>query len=274
MNRGFTLVELVVVLAVIAVLTHLAVRELSHVRDTKLAQAADCQLEEIRASVYSRVKGEEASGFLADMGRMPRLAEDIRTDRLSHAVLTNSTLGELWSMPTGARPYAVRPASPENLAPGIASLADAGVYVPTGWRGPYLRIPFGKTRLLDPWGNPIEKTDDAGLPRLTISSDGFVESVSHYGPSARASGERRIALAPDGGASSRLVVTSSSATDIAVRWYGPASGMITGAEETVSASSPAVFEGLSPGRRILAFNGTTRIVDVKPGDNLISIDQP
>ena len=55
---GFTLVELVVVLAVIAVLTHLAVRELSHLRDGKLAKVADRQLEEIRASVYSRIAGE------------------------------------------------------------------------------------------------------------------------------------------------------------------------------------------------------------------------
>ena len=103
-KHGFTLVELVVVLAVIAVLTHLAVRELSHLRDAKLSKAADNQLEEIRASVYSRIPGEEATGFLADMGRLPRPADDVRTDRSSRTTVTNSTLSELWLMPSDAKP--------------------------------------------------------------------------------------------------------------------------------------------------------------------------
>ena len=75
-KRAFTLVELVTVLAVIAIVTHLAVRELSHVRDAKLVQAADKQLETIRSSVYDRATCEEATGFLADMGRLPRLADE------------------------------------------------------------------------------------------------------------------------------------------------------------------------------------------------------
>ena len=139
-KHGFTLVELVVVLAVIAILTHLAVRELSHLRDAKLTKAADAQLETIRTSVFTpsgkrhiaQVADEEATGFLADMGRLPRLVDDM-------------TLGELWTMPTNALPYAVRPATAENLVPGLSSLANTSVYVPTGWRGPYLRLPIGIT---------------------------------------------------------------------------------------------------------------------------------
>lgn len=269
---GFTLVELVVVLAVIAVLTHLAVRELSHLRDGKLAKVADRQLEEIRASVYSRNVGEEATGFLANMGRLPRLADDVRTDAFGHAVITNSTLSELWLMPPNAKPYAVRQATAENLVPGLASLANDAVYVPTGWRGPYLRLPFGKTRLFDPWGNPIEAEDEAGLQRLT-ATNGFVTAVSHFGPKAQASGERRISLIPERGETNRLIVTTSSASG-EVRWYGPADGLITGAVESVSATKPAVFNGLTPGRRILFFNNAVRVIDVKPGDNLISLDQP
>ena len=270
---GFTLVELVVVLVVIAVLTHLAVRELSHLRDGKLSKAADRQLEEIRAGVYSRVVGEEATGFLADMGRLPRLADDVRTGRASRITVTNSTLGELWLMPSGAKPYAVRQATAENLVPGLESLVNASVYVPTGWRGPYLRLPFGKMRLLDPWGNPVEMEDAAGLPRLTVSN-GFVTAVSHFGPLSQPSGERRLSLVPDGGAESRLVVTSASETPLTVTWYGPASGLVTGATAVVSATSPAVFAGLTPGRRILHYNGAAHTIDVKPGDNLISLDLP
>ena len=270
---GFTLVELVVVLVVIAVLTHLAVRELSHLRDGKLSKAADRQLEEIRAGVYSRVPGDEATGFLADMGRLPRLADDVRTGRASRTTVTNSTLGELWVVPSGAKPYAVRQATAENLVPGLESLANAAVYVPTGWRGPYLRLPFGKTRLLDPWGNPMEKEDEAGLPRLIVSN-GFVTAVSHFGPRSQPSGERRLSLVPAGGEESRLVVTSASETPLAVTWYGPAGGLVTGATAVVSAAAPAVFAGLTPGRRILFCNGVARAIDVKPGDNLISLDLP
>ena len=270
---GFTLVELVVVLAVIAVLTHLAVRELSHLRDDRLSKAADRQLEEIRASVYLRVPGEEATGFLADMGRLPRLADDVRTGRASRTAVTNSTLGELWLLPSGAKPYAVRQATAENLVPGLESLVNAAVYVPTGWRGPYLRLPFGRTRLLDPWGNPVEKEDEAGLSRLAVSN-GFATAVSHFGPRAQPSGERRLSLVPDGGESSRLVVTSASETPLAVAWYGPASGLVTGAAASVSAAAPAVFDGLTPGRRILFCNGVARAIDVRPGDNLIPLDQP
>ncbi len=270
-KHGFTLVELVVVLAVIAVLTHLAVRELSHLRGDKLSKAADHQLEEIRASVYSRIPGEEATGFLADMGRLPRPADDVRADRSSRTTVTNSTLSELWLMPSDAKPYAVRQATAENLVPGLASLANDAVYVPTGWRGPYLRLPFGKTRLLDPWGNSVEAEDEAGLPRLTVTN-GFVTAVTHYGPRAQASGARSILLVPDGGETSRLVVTASSAAT--VTWYGPASGLITGAVANVSAGQSAVFDGLTPGRRVLLCNGALRVIDVKPGDNLITLDLP
>jgi len=278
-KHGFTLVELVVVLAVIAVLTHLAVRELSHLRDAKLSKAADNQLEEIRASVYSRIPGEEATGFLADMGRLPRPADDVRTDRSSRTTVTNSTLSELWLMPSDAKPYAVRQATAENLVPGLsADLVQPTVYVPTGWRGPYLRLPFGKTRLLDPWGNPVEAEDEAGLPRLTITN-GFITAVAHYGPRAQANphapanGARSISLAPDGGETSRLILTTTS-TSGKVYWYGPASGFITGAVTNISAGQSVEFDGLTPGRRVLYFNNAMRVIDVKPGDNLITLDLP
>ncbi len=275
-KTGFTLVELVVVLAIIAILTHLAVRELSHVRDAKLTETANRQLEEIKASVYSRTSGSEAVGFLADMGRMPRISNIVRTERLSHMLVTNATLAELWLMPEGSRPYAVRPATADNLLPGLSQLAKPSVYVPTGWRGPYLRLPPGKSRLFDPWGNPMEMEpgDDTGLTRLWTSTNGSIEAVSHYGPHARWTEKWRQPLIPDGGATSRLIVTTTCQSDISVSWYGPANGFITGAVATVSATSPAIFEGLTPGTRILYYNNAAHTIDVRPGDKLISIDLP
>lgn len=267
MKKAFTLVELTVVLAVLAVLANLAVRELSRFRDGRLSAAADRQLEEIRGAVYCRGAGGDASGFLADMGRMP--------------AVTNSTLSELWRRPAGAKLYAVRHAQENLFAGAPAQLAGmaAGVYVPTGWRGPYLRLPFGRDRLLDPWGNPMEAVDDAGLARLWVSN-GFASAVSHYGPSAQASGMRRLSLLPDGGLACRLVVSPVSASayagDVTYAWFGPAGGTVTGAVKTAICPSPVVFEGLTPGIRILkeSRTGAARVVDVRPGDNLVSVALP
>ena len=63
---------------------------------------------------------------------------------------------KLWKKPEGSLPFAVREAVSSNLcvsASEKALLAENGVWVPTGWRGPYLRLPVGRDELLDPWGN-------------------------------------------------------------------------------------------------------------------------
>ena len=51
-KRGFTLIELVVVLAILALVTHLAVREMAHLRDNRLSQLADRQLGELRDAFW------------------------------------------------------------------------------------------------------------------------------------------------------------------------------------------------------------------------------
>ena len=86
MNRGFTLLEMTVVVAVIAIVTHLAMREIGHYRGEKLSQAADRQLADVR---------EAARRFLSDVGRLPRLAA--ATNREGETVWT---LSELWKRPS------------------------------------------------------------------------------------------------------------------------------------------------------------------------------
>ena len=61
---------------------------------------------------------------------------------------------------------------------------------------------------------------------------------------------------------SRLIVNAVSsdasfAGDVTYAWYGPADGLITGAVAHVTYPSAAVFEGLTPGRRILKAYRTT-----------------
>ena len=264
MKKAFTLLEVVVVLALLAALTHLAVRELSHLRDSKLTKTADAQLLEIKDAVFKGALSGEGSGFLADMGRLPRVV--------------NGTLSELWSMPAGSRTYAVREAVGANLVSGVPD--TPGVYVPTGWRGEYLKLPYAKTRLFDPWGNAVEVEDSAGLARLW-ESNGFIVAAAHYGPKAARSGERKISLLPQLGASSRLFISTrsiSTAKDGALqyRWYGPSDGFITGAVVNATCPGTAIAEGLTPGVRMLwdSVTRSSRLIEVKPGDNILSVELP
>jgi len=260
-KRGFTLIEMVVVLAIIALATHLAMRELSHLRDAKMERAADKQLESLR---------DASTAFLGDMGRL--------------VTATNGTLSELWEMPAGALPFAVRAAVASNLVKGASSeLADENVFVPTGWKGPYLRMPMGKTRLFDPWGNPIEAEDAAGLPRIELTNNAYASAVSHYGATAQANGKRTLSLLPERGAESTLRIKAVSvnggvvADNVTYKWYGPSGGAITGAVLTVARGEYAVFHGLTPGRRIVydSASDTSREIEIEPGDaNLIEIKVP
>ena len=257
MRRGFTLVELVLVLLVIALTTHLAVHEVSRIRDAKLVSAANRQLEDIRSA---------ALGFLADTGRF--------------VMATNGTLSELWERPADVAEYRVLQASAANIVAGAdAGLADPSVRVPTGWRGPYLRLPIGRSRLLDPWGNPIESVDAAGLSRIGVTNEVYAASVSHYGPKGQREDERVVSLLPGRGDTCSLTVWATGegiADEVTLAWYGPAEGAITGAVAHVAANVQHRFEGLTPGERIVTVKvgvaaPVVRLVMVRPGDNLLEV---
>ncbi len=303
MKRAFTLIELVVVLAIMALLTHLAVREAGNVRRDRLRAAADEQLEAIRDAVWKDGEGGEPTGFLVDMGRLPRAQAATNESGLAVA-----TLSELWRRPAGVPEFALRHASATNLVVPEAlksRLADVSVRVPCGWRGPYLRLPFGRDRLLDPWGNPVETPDDAGYSRLTspdgraAEADAPVGRVAHFGADARPDGAveppdeaARDAAAdflPAGGTSNPLVVTASFMDGdgpriptgaVECRWYMPCGGAITGDVATAEMSSAAFrtfeFEGLPPGvcTVVVCESGANRAVErvvVKPGGRQVNV---
>ena len=274
MKRAFTLLEMVVVIALIALMTHLAVRELDRLVDHKKDAAADAQLESIKAAVYHETAGAEPGGFLADMGRLPRLAEP---DGRASGVVTNGTLAELWLLPEGADEYRLKEAVGSNLCAGVS--AKAGVWVPTGWRGPYVKLPIGKSRLCDAWGNAFESDDYSGLERLS-STGGVITAVSHYGATARRENRREVSLIPDRGAESSLFVSiesaGSGAGTVEVAWYGPSSGLVTGAVESAAYPGQVRFTGLTPGRRVVfdSVTGASRFVDLKPGENTYILKLP
>lgn len=233
MKRGFTLIEMVVVLVVLAVAAHLAVREIGRIQERRFTETANRQLQELQDAVWSVEKDGTPCGFLADMGRLPR------------------KLSELWVMPDDARCFAV-------------TNVTGAVHVPTGWNGPYIHLPIGKSALYDPWGNDF---------CATTNSAGFVTNVYHMGSSGLSRTRSfDVSLVPDGGETSSLVVALESGDAVSVAWYGPDGfGGVTNASATATTASPVRFDGLTPGMRILSHGTGIRIIKVNPGDNIMQL---
>ena len=301
MKRGFTLIELVVVLAVLAVVTHLAVREMSHLRDDRLRQVADRQLADIRDAVWRARPGEEPAGFVVDMGRLPRAS--VRTNGEE---TLSVTIDELWRRPAGGRPYTLLPATVANLVgPQTNELADAEVLVGCGWRGPYVRLPSGADRFTDAWGNRMENRDDAGYDRLLGASGGAaaagddVWGLRHFGSDGRSDADvppadascrdAEVRFLPVGGTTNTLAVAASFVDGasprpvdgtVRFRWYAPCGGAITGAVATVVLEGASLatcrFEAVPPGVATLVVQvgnrkcAQERIV-VPPGGRAVSM---
>ncbi|MBP5510264.1 MAG: prepilin-type N-terminal cleavage/methylation domain-containing protein [Kiritimatiellae bacterium] len=259
-RNGFSLLELVVVLAVLSVLTHLAVRELGAMHEGKLVQAADRQLDAIR---------EASAAFLSDVGRLPRLtAETNRAGEVTY------TLAELWK----------KPASLDNRT----LVERDGATLAVGWNGPYLRLPVGRGRLRDPWGNPIEREDAAGLPRLLASVDSIVTNVCHYGPKGQPGERRTVSLLPEAGLSARLSLTVDAGDydgELVCRWLGPFENTVTGGTATVLSGAQVTFDGLTPGTKAVVVSKSApaaggiarrivRLVEVAPGVNQVQVKIP
>lgn len=258
-QRGFTLIELTLVLFVLAFSAHLAVRELSRQRAARLRSTADAQLDAIAAAVWD---DSSATGFLSDMGRLPVAIPQDPGDAASPL-----SLRELWACPDGIGEYRARPATAANLAPDApVELADPDILVPCGWGGPYLRLPPAATRLLDPWGNPAETPDPAGLARLLdaegepVATNGQpVAAIRHFGSDGLDDAERPPERPDQAGAvrafadpAARLLLTFEPDTIAEIRWYAPLADKITGGVLIPDPeASQALIENLTPGIRFL-----------------------
>ncbi len=175
--QAFTLLELVVVLAILAVVTTIATRSLSNMEDQRRFESSQRGLELLEAAITGTDDNHTAdangmsSGFVADMGRLPQTVSD------PAFTPQQLTLRELW-----VNPGASFDARQANITNGVAAEdQDLQVLVPGGWRGPYVHLPLGANGFLDGWGNPytsptaISSDPDlaatTGYPRLRDATD-------------------------------------------------------------------------------------------------------
>lgn len=142
---GFTLIELMASLVILAILTTIALRSTNNLQSQTRYQASNQSMNEIGNAIVGVGNQREpdgtlmVTGFVADVGRLPQA---IGTDPLTQ-------LQELWVQSPGMATFSIR--SPSS--PGSSPITDGDVTIASGWRGPYLQLGIGKTELRNGWGN-------------------------------------------------------------------------------------------------------------------------
>jgi prepilin-type N-terminal cleavage/methylation domain-containing protein len=146
-NCGFTLIEMVIVVAILMILAGIVVPMFSGIRDNSVSVATTATLRTIRDAIVGSGPGQP--GYLSDMGGLP------------------VTMRDLFVMPTGASPF-----DPVTRR---------------GWRGPYLleatgTYPVndgygtkGDPAVLDSWGQPIVIQ---GAPTASDPNPPYIRLVS------------------------------------------------------------------------------------------------
>lgn len=251
-RSAFTLVELVVVLAILALMAHLALAATNSVLKRKHAQSAAAQMAEIEKAVKN---------FRRDTGRLPRGVKDA-DGRI--------TLSELWQKPDDLPEWRIASAAKGNLCTSETELEDPSVLVPCGWHGPYLTLPANADTLRDGWGNAFANSDEAGCDRLFSSSGaaaGHGEEIAvirHYGQDATPDAKRapespfdrdgEISFVRKPGAAlyatfalyDGKTLSAPDGREITLKWYAPCGGAVTGGVAKTF-SETMQLSGIPPG---------------------------
>ncbi|MCA8953844.1 MAG: prepilin-type N-terminal cleavage/methylation domain-containing protein [Planctomycetes bacterium] len=246
-QRGFTLVELLVVITLLAGLATIAVRSLATVQDRAHFEATQRLLADCRAAIVGG--GPVEGGFLADLGRLPQ-------------VVPGNPLTELVSKQDSV------PAS--QL---VTDAVDPEITLAVGWRGPYLDLPPGtdpNAALFDEFGNPLEVVVDTGRWLLrSLGADGMVGGTGFDQDVTLAlidvpSGIRRTRT--ELGGTVTLETDPGFGTDLRVTVFvyepDPASGGLRARSTNATAVDPSTFpatftyaflgaDATTPGRRVL-----------------------
>jgi len=229
---GFTLIEVIVVIAVISILAAMAVPYAVKIIDQSREEATKKQMEEIHRAIMGDPKGPTA-GYLGDMGRLPTAPPA--------AVLTNlNTQG----------------------TQAIPSTGTLGVKY--GWYGPYVKIGYSAgAYLVDGWGTPLVYNSPGagqitsfGPNRVAGGGDDIVYPSSPVVPTGRLLVNLQVWDVAAG--LYRLNPAPAQVTAMGVTFYYSNNGTQTSVSAVLPLAPPFSFTGYHAG--LHAVTGTCQLV--------------
>lgn len=244
---GFTLLELLVVLLILATLARTAILSVDGLVDQERRQSTARTITDVRDAILGRTNTLDASGhlwaegFVSDIGRLPLT---VAGDGLAFS--------ELWQPSPTTAPFGLK------VAPG-----DLEVRLPAGWRGPYLRLPLGRSALIDGWGRSFNALGLDGAPATVADPIGGIVSLGFDGEDGGEGYDedleqilsdttfaRHVGLVPV-----RVTPVTGGGAHIIVRIYGPIDGAVATLDQQSAPATigdaPLLFLNIPIGHRIV-----------------------
>jgi prepilin-type N-terminal cleavage/methylation domain-containing protein len=237
-QRAFSLIELVIALAILAAATTIAIRATSGLQDQARYQQTTRSLNDIQAAIVGPANQRNAdgsalvTGFVADTGRLP---QSYFFGSPTDPVVPGDPLNELTSNPNGIVAY-------RNFASNI----DATVSVGVGWQGPYLHLGAGPTYIRDGWGNSLHAYDTGGNP-ITAAGTQIGDIVSFGSDNAAdVNHGGSVALSITGYTNDVSIPNAAVGTSTGFNYLATINGQVTMDSGTDTVGGSSLTTGPSP----------------------------
>ncbi len=183
-RQGLTLLELLVVLIILAIMATIAVQSIQPRVENARFEATQKTLEHVQNAILGATDKRQTDGtpmidgFFADIGRLPRLVEPTLPISVANPPndiekIPTTNLSELWDPQCRLAqefPFQFRagPVEPNDYSE---------IKLACGWRGPYLQLSIGATKIVDGWGNRFGTELDASMQVIKIMATPKVEAL-------------------------------------------------------------------------------------------------
>lgn len=187
-KAGFSLLELVVALGILAAVTTVALRSTTGLQNQTRYQQSTRSLDEIRSAIVGAPNlrqpdgSVQVTGFVADVGRAPKFLISNFDPLFDNPIGSHPPLGlnpgdplnELLELPAGITPFAF-----------VNSTVDPEIQIGSGWQGPYIRLGSGPKYIRDGWGHSFRVY--LGATQKGTSGDSF-DAIKSWGADNTAGG--------------------------------------------------------------------------------------